>query len=43
MGVKTMKALMVEAVGKPVVERQIPVPVPKKGEVRIKVTVVGRE
>lgn len=37
----TMNALVVEAIGKPVVLRQRPIPSPAEGEILVKVTVVG--
>lgn len=37
----TMDALMVEAVGKPVIKTKRPIPIPSEGEILIKVTVVG--
>jgi len=39
----TMNALMVEAVGRPIVLGKRPIPTPAKGEILIKVTVVGCE
>ncbi len=37
----TMDALMVEAVGKPVIKGRRPIPIPSEGEILIKVTTVG--
>lgn len=37
----TMNALMVEAIGKPIVLGERPIPSPGEGEVLVKVTVVG--
>ena len=41
MASKTQNALVLEAVGMPIALRQNQVPIPKEGEIRIKVTVVG--
>ena len=42
MATKTMDALMMEAVGIPIIPRKRKVPVPKDNEMLVKVAVVGR-
>ena len=37
----TQRALVVQEVGKPIVVAERPIPEPKEGEIRIKVTVCG--